>query len=244
MPGASGVHVEPAGGRTWLVLSHVPERDYTEAAVAQGLQDINWVSTRAIAHEAVVEHFLRARAVLPMQLFTLFTSDERALEYVTRNRRRLERVLDRVERQHEWGVRLLFQEPVDGDVRDASRAASRTNAARLSTLETGAGYLARKRDQRNVSREQLAKARTHSTRAYRAMAREASAARRRTATEQATPNSRLLVDAAFLVPVARTAAFRAALRRHARDLEAKGISVAATGPWPPYNFIDSGRGRS
>ena len=228
MPGAADITVAAAGDGRWLIVSHVPETEYGEAALARGLEDIDWVAARALAHEAVVEQFLAARAVLPMKLFTLFTSDERASSYVARHRRRIDRVLTRVERQHEWGVRLTFQESAR---RPTVRGSART--------ETGAGYLARKRELLDLDRVRLVEARTHGNRAYKAMAREATAARRRPATERSTPGSRLIVDAAFLVPVGRTAAFRAAIRRQARALDAAGLSVVLTGPWPPYNFIDT-----
>jgi len=38
-------------------------------------------------------------------------------------------------------------------------------------------------------------------------------------------------------PVA--ARFRTAIRRLARDLRGDGYGVEVTGPWPPYNFIES-----
>jgi hypothetical protein len=92
----------------------------------------------------------------------------------------------------------------------------------------------------DVTRVQLVKARADATRLYTAMAREATDARRRTATEQqTTPGSRLLLDAAFLVPARRTGAFRSALRRNVRTLAGTGLAVSLTGPWPPYNFIDT-----
>ena len=57
--------------------------------------------------------------------------------------------------------------------------------------------------------------------------------------EQAAPGSRLLLDAAFLVPRRRATAFRSALKKNARLLDAPGVVVSMTGPWPPYNFIES-----
>jgi hypothetical protein len=51
--------------------------------------------------------------------------------------------------------------------------------------------------------------------------------------------SRLLLDAAFLVDTGRVEAFRAAARRLTHGLEAEGFSLELTGPWPPYNFIES-----
>jgi hypothetical protein len=226
VPGASSPRVMEVGRRLWAVVANVPARDYDEAALARGLQNIDWVGGRAMAHEAVVEHFLTARAVLPMQLFTLFTSEERAAAHVGRNLARIERILARIEGQLEWGLRLTFDEQA---VRSGSRDAVRETS--------GSAYLARKREQLDGTRARLTEARAEADRLYRALSREATESRRRHATEQAAPGSRLLLDAAFLVPARRSGTFRAALRRNARQLHAGGIVASLTGPWPPYNFV-------
>jgi hypothetical protein len=70
------------------------------------------------------------------------------------------------------------------------------------------------------------------------MSRLATAAQRRTSLERAAPGSRLLLDAAFLVPVAKSGAFRSAARQRMRDLRALGVAMSLTGPWPPYNFVE------
>jgi hypothetical protein len=242
MPDAGDLRAVKAGDALWAIVSTVPAAGYDEAALAKGLQDLDWVGRRAMAHEAVVEHFLPAAAVLPMQLFTLFTSDERALEHVGRDRARIDRILTRLTRQLEWGLRLSFDE-------QAARAAVETRSGKragkaAAADPSGTSYLTRKRDLLNVTRVQLTEARAEADRLYRAMSREATDARRRTATEQGTPGSRLLLDAAFLVPVRRSDAFRNALRRNARTLTAAGIVVSLTGPWPAYNFIDGSAPRA
>ena len=228
LPGGEPVRSLKAGADIWLIVSSVPERDYGESALAQGMRDLDWVSRRAMAHERVVEHFLALRAVLPMQLFTLFTSDERAIEQLTADRRRLGRVLARIEGQHEWGLRLTL---------DESKA--KEPPPRRTKAETGADYLTRKRDLIDVRRQRMARARSEGNRLYRTLAKVASSARRRAETEQAAPGSRLLLDAAFLVPAGRAGAFRAALRREGRRFVASGVQVSLSGPWPPYNFIDA-----
>jgi hypothetical protein len=225
VPGSREPRALDAGDGLWAIAASVPARDYNEGALANGLLNLNWVGRRAMAHEAVVEHFLDASAMLPMQLFTLFTSDDRAIEHVRRDRPRINRILTRVERQLEWGLRLTFDEK--------AALAGRTPSPDAS----GSAYLARKRDQLSDARLRLTEARAEADRLYRAMTREATDARRRAATEEAAPGSRLLLDAAFLVPRRRSAAFRSALRRNARTLGAAGIVVSLTGPWPPYNFV-------
>jgi hypothetical protein len=235
IPGSKEVRALGAGRGLWVIVTSVRRADYDEASLARGLQDLEWVGARAMAHESIVEQFLTAPAVLPMQLFALFTSDDRALEHVAQDRARIDRILTRIERHLEWGLRLSFDEKAARQaVEEKAIGRNRGNGP------TGAGYLARKRDLLDVTRVQFTAAKAEADRLYRAMSREASEARRRTATEQAaTPGSRLLLDAAFLVPVRRAAPFRSALRRYARKLDAAGIVVSLTGPWPPYNFIET-----
>ena len=224
MPGGGGLRVIEAGG-LWAIVESVPEAEYGEAALARGLQNLDWVGPRAIAHERVIESFLSAPALLPMQLFTLFNSDDRVVAHVHADRARIGRILKRVERKVEWGLRLTWNEK---DARD--------KAAR-QPVRTGTEFLARKRDVLDVSRKQLAEARTAANRVYKAIDRTAAASRRRTSLERAAPGSRLLLDAAFLVPVARSVAFKTAIREQTRTLRGAGIETSLTGPWPAYNFI-------
>src|ERR1043165_8002909 len=96
--------------RSWAIVQSVPGSEYGEAALAGGLQDLDWVGPRAVAHERVIESFLAAPGLLPMQLFTLFTSDERVAEHVRSDRARITRILKRIEKKVEWGLRLTFNE--------------------------------------------------------------------------------------------------------------------------------------
>jgi hypothetical protein len=163
---------------------------------------------------------------------------------LTRDRRRLERLLLRIERQVEWGLRLTFDESADDPPRPPAAGRRRSGTAPVDRSESGLEYLSRKRDRIEGHSRRLRHARTEGNRLYRALAREATGAVRRQATERAAPGSRLLVDAAFLVPVARTRAFRSILRRHARAVGDAGVVVVLTGPWPPYHFAGQRRGAS
>jgi hypothetical protein len=238
IPGGREMRAIPAGAGLWLIVATVPAKDYDEPALAKGLQNLDWVGRRAMAHEAVIEQFLSARAVLPMQLFTLFTSDERAVQHVARQRKGILAVLKRIEKKVEWGLRLTFDE---GAVRTSVEASA---GKRAKETPSGAAYLARKRDLLDVTRGRLKAARGEADRLFAALKKEAAESRRRSETEQASAGARLLLDAAFLVPASRTRAFRAAVGRHARTIGANGIVVSLTGPWPPYNFISPSRSAS
>lgn len=204
-----------------MVAAHVPLAGYSEAHIARGLRDLDWVSDRALAHEAVVEHFMRARAVVPMKLFTIFTSDTRALAHV--QRRRIDRIVARVGGCAEWGVRVTL---------DRMPATARPSRAR-----SGRAFLETRRRERTADRVLLGGGARDASRAFQRLRRRARAARRRPAMRGAPGAARLLLDAAFLVPAREGAAFRTAVAALAREMAPRGYGVTLTGPWPPYNFI-------
>src|SRR5439155_1174601 len=82
----------------WLVTSQVPLDVYGSPHLDARLRDLDWVSDAAVAHEAVVERFAAAPAatVVPMKLFTMFSSIDRAIEDVRGRRAALQRVLKRI----------------------------------------------------------------------------------------------------------------------------------------------------
>jgi len=226
MPGGHDLRAIEVGEHLWAIVQSVPEADYGEAALARGLQNLDWVSSRAIAHERVIEVFLSATALLPMHLFTLFTSDDRVVQHVRSDSRRIRRLLNRVEGKVEWGLRLTFDEK-----------AARAKVSRRP-VRSGTEFLARKRDVLSIDRTRVNEARGEADRLYEWVSRLATAAQRRTSLERAAPGSRLLLDAAFLVPVAKSGAFRSAVRQQLRDLRQVGVQISLTGPWPPYNFVE------
>src|SRR4029079_119227 len=75
---------------------------------SRALADLAWVSRAAVAHEAVVESFIAETAVLPMKLFTIFTSDERAVAHVRAERQRIAAFVKRVSNHQEWGMRVVL----------------------------------------------------------------------------------------------------------------------------------------
>lgn len=230
LPGAGHIRLIEAGEvrrlKKWLVVSDVPLDRYGEDAINRRLSDLDWVSRAAVAHEAAVESFGNAPALLPMKLLTIFIDDDRAIEHIERQRSRVDAALKRVLNNVEWGVRVML---------DRSRIAARP--ARVPRAPSGAGYLTAKKAQRDATAELATRAREAVADVYEGLSVLATDAVRRGASELPMKGGPLLLDAAFLVPRARTARFRAAVAREARRLGPGGYGVTLTGPWPPYSFM-------
>lgn len=232
LPGGARPSLLEIGRSRWAVVSLVPLDRYGEAGIAAGVRDLDWVSKIAMAHEAVVEHFSRGRGatVVPMKLFTMFSSDERLVQDLRSHQAGISATIARIRGAQEWGVRVLRAQP-------PGRPASRSQPIR-----SGAAFLAAKKQARDDARLELEAARAAADGAFRLLATISRDARRRDDVPEGATAPPLL-DVAFLVPIARTARFRAAVRRASAECRGAGAALTLTGPWPAYNFVGPSRPR-
>jgi Gas vesicle synthesis protein GvpL/GvpF len=214
--------------RSWVIVADVPLSRYDESGINSRLSDLDWVARAAMAHEGVVEAFLKAPAVLPMKLFTIFTADERALEDLETRRPQIESTLKRVANHDEWGVRIVLN----------SVPAGAQTPRRSQPKSGGASYLERKRNQRRAAVELVTRSREVVDEVFEGLAAIGGQARRRPAGEMPASNGALLIDAVFLVPRSRSKKFQAKARREAARLRSQGYELTLTGPWPAYSFMD------
>jgi hypothetical protein len=226
LDGAAPVRVVDGGDGLWLVVSDVPLPAYDEPAITAGLHDIDWVGRHALAHERVVEHFLDAGALIPMKLFTLYHGDASALASLAGRRAALDRAFDEVQGRREWGVRIL-----------AAPASPRPEPppATDGAASPGTAFLQRKQAARRAAETAADELSSAAEEVYRRLAAVAARARRTEIPPQAA-GSRLLIDAAFLVPTRRARRFEADLEE--ARASAPELELALTGPWPAYHFIE------
>jgi hypothetical protein len=224
LPGASAPEVHEVGGSLYLVTARVPMDVYGPEHLEPRLRDLDWVSKVAVAHEAVVEHFARARSftVIPLTLFTMFSSIDKALEDVRARRKGVERAMRHVAGSEEWGIRILR--------RPAPAPAAATKAT------SGTAFLSARKDARNAAVNARAVAADGAEAAFRALKRLAKDSHLRERREEPGTNPPIL-EAAFLVTAAGRASFRAEARRQITAVAAAGADLTVTGPWPAYHFV-------
>ncbi|HVZ23774.1 MAG TPA: GvpL/GvpF family gas vesicle protein [Vicinamibacterales bacterium] len=228
-PGAGRVRALDVRPGRYLIVSDAPLDRFGEAPLAAGLADLDGVSRVAVAHEAVTESFMASSpvdAVVPMKLFTLFANDARALAQVRSSWRRIDVTLRRLRRHEEWGVRLVF---------DATRAPARADAA-PGDGGSGRSYLQAKRQQRRATAARATEMRRVAGGALKTLGALARDVQRRAVAAAPEGSSRLLLDAAFLVPRAKATRFRALADRYAKKIAPGGYALQLSGPWPPYSF--------
>lgn len=212
----------------WMVAAHVPMDVYGPAHLEPRLRDLDWVSQAAVAHESVVEHCARAKGatVLPMKLFTMFSSVKRAADDITARKAGIQRAMRHIAGAEEWGIRVF-------------RQAAPSPVMASGSAPSGADFLRARKQVRDAAATARAAAADAAQLAYDALRRHARDARVREARREPGTNPPVL-DAALLVPAGARARFRAEARRQANALGRAGAELILTGPWPAYNFVAGG----
>ncbi|MGA5195250.1 GvpL/GvpF family gas vesicle protein [Streptomyces exfoliatus] len=216
-------------GNIAAVVGSVPEADYSEAALRNHLEDLDWLEEVARAHHSVVEFLAARTTVLPLRLATVYRDDDSVRAVLREGERAFAGMLDRFAGHVEWGVKV-YADPVA-----ASDAAA---AEEPAESDPGRAYLRRRRQQRDAqgaARSAAVEAVTRIRETAGELAVERVGHRPQQGRLAASGVGENLVNDSYLVPEDGSGAFHERVRRAAREMT--GVRVEVTGPWAPYSFV-------
>ena len=214
------------GGKPVFVLAQNGlSAGLSELAEPDRLPDISQV----LAYEAVVEHLYRDLTVIPVRYGCQLAETSDALCLLERHRDEYGALLDELEDLAEMGILVLL---------DSSGAGTEIEARPVSPksspfpCNSGAAYLAAKRE-RYLG---LDRAALHERLLVEELWGSLAGLYVRRKVEFADSNRSRLLSLYFLVPRASVESFRQAARQfHPKE----SVKLLLSGPWPPYNFVDS-----
>jgi hypothetical protein len=221
-------------GEVKAVISAVPGDVYDPDEIDARIQDLKWVSEQGVAHEAVVAWFVDNSEILPVSLFTMYSTNTALKDAAAPRVAELAAEIERLRNKREWDVKISFNE------REVERHANTLSARiadmdrELSEATPGKRYLLEKK------RGEVLKAETR--RAAQALADEAyDILRANTVAARMLPIPRsdslpVILHAAFLVDRSAEPGLMQVFEREGRRLERVGVELRFSGPWAPYRF--------
>jgi hypothetical protein len=213
------------------VTSAVDAREFSEAALVQNVEDVEWITRKALAHESVLERLVSAGwTLVPFRFGTIYSERAQVESFLADRSTELSDALAMVEGRIELGLRATLE---------LARAAelARTGREAEEGRSTGAAYLRRREVElrRDAEAEQNALRRAreiHSALEARSAAAQVNPLRAREE-DGVLP----LLNSAYLVDRSEERGFRALAASLAEDARDVAVRVELTGPWPPYNFV-------
>jgi gas vesicle protein GvpL/GvpF len=230
-----GLEVVRAAGLGALT-SRVALSVFGERELQERIEDLAWLERHARRHEQILESVREQRAtVVPMRLFTIYESADSLQAMLEREQVFLRQALGRLAGRTEWGVKL-FAGP---------RAATATPDAEPEAGGAGPGesYMRRRRAADLRSEEASQELHERAEQAHRRIAACAVEARVNPLQppELSEHEGAMLLNGVYLVDNDAIEAFSAQVTSLQEEYAGEGIDVLLTGPWPPYNFVNSGQ---
>lgn len=223
VPGAGAPRLISIDRHVWAVVADAPLARFGSEQLQNEFQDVEAISRHALAHAAVIQFFFRRAPVIPLKLFTLFSTDDRARAHLQSRGPRLRKLLAELRGLEEWGVRVI---------------ASQVEAESAKSLSSGRDYLVIKKrlnDQRAAPPRATV---ADLNGALKALAKIASKVRKETFPPPGR-NRPFVAGASMLVKTKRRAEWKKAAVRLTAGLAKRGHRLELSGPWPPYHFVTS-----
>ncbi|HET6857406.1 MAG TPA: GvpL/GvpF family gas vesicle protein [Streptomyces sp.] len=234
--GAIGLDGEPPRlvhhGDLVAVVSPVSADEYGEAPLKANLEDLDWLTATARAHQAVVGALTTVTCPVPLRLATVCLDDSGVRRLLESGHDRFEQTLERLDGRVEWGVKVYV---------DMEEQPAKPQEEPPAQPATGRDYLRQRLNRRTARDSTWDRADALARQVHAELGEFAEAAmlhRPQDAKLSGVPGENVM-NAAYLVPRERSEAFIEEVER-LRPQDA-AVRVELTGPWAPYSFAGEER---
>ena len=220
------------------VFTAVGDEEFSQETIDRRAADLEWLGAIGYRHQAVVSELMKMTAVVPLRAFTLFSSEEALRSYLHENAAMLGRMLERLDGKQEWTLRVEFEPQRWSDALVSRVDSLRDLQQQIGSSPAGKAFLLRKKldDERKRASHDAEEALIGEIeRAVLDRLRCETVAESREHRDGAFPQINVLINR-------DEEAVLQELHMQLNDRYAgEGVSLALTGPWPPYTFCTLSR---
>ena len=215
------------------VFTAVRDEEFSQENIDRRAADLEWLGAIGYRHQAVVSELMKMTAVVPLRAFTLFSSEEALRSYLTSNAEMLRKVLDRLDGKQEWTLRVEFEPQRWSDALVARIDELRDLQQQIDSAASGKAFLLRKKLDEEKKRASHAAEQTVVSEIEQAVLDRLSCetvAESRERREGGFPQINVLINRDEEATLQE-------LHAQLNDrYAAEGLTLALSGPWPPYTF--------
>ena len=215
------------------VFTAVRDEEFSQENIDHRAADLEWLGAIGYRHQAVVSDLMKRTAVVPLRAFTLFSSEDALRTYLQTHADMLRGVLDRLDGKQEWTLSIEFDPQRWSDGLVARVDTLRDLQSQIDAAAAGKAFLLRKKlddEKKRASHEAEQAVVAEIERAVLDRLRCETVAESRERREGAFPQIHALVNRG---EEAVLQDLHSALNDR---YGGEGVTLALTGPWPPYTF--------
>jgi hypothetical protein len=220
-------------GELAAFFTPVDDVDFSQGVIDARAKDVEWLGGIGFRHQSVMNALMHGGTIIPLRAFTLFASAESLLRHLEAESARLTKLLDRLDGKQEWTLRIEFDPQLWSEALVRRVDSLRALSDEIAGAAAGKAFLLRKKlddEKKRASREAEQQVMSEVEREVLASLACDAVAETRQQRSGAFPQINVLIERD---EEARLETLRDEMtRRYA----AEGVTLALTGPWPPYTF--------
>ena len=218
------------GGGVCAVYTPV---DFTQEMIDRRAGDLEWLGAIGYRHQSVIADLMDETAVVPLRAFTMFSNETALYEHLATDGPLFKKILDRLDGKREYTLRVEFDPQRWSDALAGRVESLRALNAEIDAASSGKAFLLRKKmdeEKKRASREAEQQLVAEIEREVLDKLSCDVVSESRVQREGAFPQINVLIDRD---EESRLQELHASLNeRYASE----GVTLAITGPWPPYSF--------
>jgi len=230
--GSQRIQLVTAGDLT-AFATDVDDVDFSQAVIDARARDVEWLGGIGYRHQSVMSTLMHGGTIVPLRAFTLFASEENVKSHLDGHRESITSLLDRLDGKEEWTLRVEFDPQLWSDALIHRVESLRLLAAEVTEAAAGKAFLLRKKleeEKKRASRDAEQQVMQEVEQAVMTKLPCDTVAETRQQRSGAFPQINVLLERD---ENARLQELRDELAERYRD---EGVTLALTGPWPPYTF--------
>lgn len=221
------------------LLTRLDAGEYSAAKIESLGGNIDWVRSRAEAHDRVLNWASDFTRVIPLPMWTMFLDADSVATMLAQRGEEFRTALARVAGAREYTVRAYVR-TADLQTRLAEHSQEVSELEqRAKSASPGQRYLLQRKleEQKKDSARQVI--RNVASEVHEGLSAEAEASVREQVAASAAASERghAILNASYLIMTTALPKFQLALTEFVKRYEPSGFTFEFTGPWPPYHFV-------
>jgi hypothetical protein len=215
------------------VATPVSATEFSQEAIDSHAGDLEWLGAIGYRHQAVVAALMRETAIVPLRAFSLFSSEDAVRKYLAANAAVFVRVLDRLDGKQEWTLRIEFEPERWSESLTKRIDSLRSLTDDIDKAPPGKAFLLRKK------LEEAKKAASKDAEQQIVTEIESAildALRCETIAESRQERSGAFPQINVLINRDEESRLQEVQMKLNDRYASEGVTIALTGPWPPYSF--------
>jgi hypothetical protein len=224
----------------YAIVKYVSDSEFSEENFKINLSDIKWMETNALDHVRVINMIMKSCTVIPLKFGTFYNNEDELKKFISYYSISLTKNFLNIESKEEWSIKIYCDRKALSERIDELSEAAATLEEQIMSSSPGKAFLLKRKKTELTEKEMDRLCKTYGKDYYNEFNNmsESSTLNNILPKEFTEREDTMILNAAFLVSKLKTSDFKDAIDSFRKNESNSFLFIEATGPWPPYNFVN------